>query len=94
MDVHTEIADMTLILMMVKTMKMIIACYEPIYMYLLFMLNEPVSMAQLLSHLLTVLGLHLVTGSNPEQVFKGPIGRCKATTPSSLSLTLTTNKIY
>ena len=31
---------------------------------------------------------------NPEQVFKSPVGRCKATTPSSLSLTsnrVTTN---
>ena len=26
------------------------------------------------------------TGSNPEQVFKAPMGRCKTTTPSSLSL--------
>ena len=30
---------------------------------------------------------HLGTGSNPERVFKGPFGRCKATTPSSFSLT-------
>ena len=34
------------------------------------------------------------TGSNPERVFKGPMGRCMATTLSSLSLTsnrVTTN---
>ena len=33
-------------------------------------------------------------GSNPELVFKGPMGRCKVTIPSSLSLTsnrVTTN---
>ena len=33
------------------------------------------------------LGSHLGTGSNPERAFKGPMGRCKATTPSSFSLT-------
>ena len=41
-----------------------------------------------------VLGSHLSTIFNPERVFKGPIGRRKATTPSSLSLTskrVTTN---
>ena len=32
-------------------------------------------------------GSHLGTGSNPDRVFKGPMGRCMATTPSSLSLT-------
>ena len=42
------------------------------------------------------LGSYLSTGSNPERVFKfnGPMGRCMATTPSSLSLTsnrVTTN---
>ena len=31
--------------------------------------------------------LHLSTGSNPERVFKVPMDRCKATTPSSLSPT-------
>ena len=50
----------------------------------------PAPMAQWLCHRLMgwwVLGSHIGTGSNPEQVFKGPMGRCKATTPSSLSLT-------
>ena len=40
------------------------------------------------------MGSHLGTGSNPERVFKGSMGRCKVTTPSSLSLTsnrVTTN---
>ena len=40
------------------------------------------------------MGSHLGTGSNPEWAIKGPMGRCKATTPSSLSLTsnrVTTN---
>ena len=32
------------------------------------------------------LGSHLGIGSNPERVFKGPVGRCKATTLSFLSL--------
>ena len=32
-------------------------------------------------------GSYLGTGSNPERVFKGPVGRCMATTPSSFSLT-------
>ena len=27
-------------------------------------------------------GFHLSTGSDPERVFKGPMDRCKATTPS------------
>ena len=31
-------------------------------------------------------GSHHSTGSNPEQVFIDPVGRCKATKPSSLSL--------
>ena len=34
-----------------------------------------------------LVGSGFISGSNPEQVFKGPMGRCKATTPSSLSLT-------
>ena len=41
-----------------------------------------------------LMGSHLGTGSNPEWVFKDPMGRCKASTPSSLSLTsnrVTTN---
>ena len=33
-----------------------------------------------------LVGSHLGTGSNLNWVFKGPMGRCKATTPSSLSL--------
>ena len=48
---------------------------------------EPAPMAQWLCHLLMgwlVLGSHLGTGSNPERDFKGPVGRCKATTPSCL----------
>ena len=39
-------------------------------------------------------GSYLGTGSNPKQIFKGPMGRCKATTPTSFSLTsnrVTTN---
>ena len=36
-------------------------------------------------------GSHLGTGSNPVRVFKGPMGRCKATTHSSL--TLTSNRV-
>ena len=32
------------------------------------------------------MGSHLGAGSNPERVFKGTVVRCKATTPSSLSL--------
>ena len=39
-------------------------------------------------------GSYLGTGCNPERDFKGPMGRCKATTPSSFSLTsnrVTTN---
>ena len=50
----------------------------------------PALKAQWLCHQLVgweVLGSHLSTGSKPEQVFKGPVGRCKATTPSSLSIT-------
>ena len=50
----------------------------------------PAPIAQWLSHLLMgwkVLGSHLGTGSNPEQVLKGPMDRCKVTTPSSFSLT-------
>ena len=35
----------------------------------------------------------LGTGSNPEQVCKGPMGRCKATTHSSLSLTINTDNL-
>ena len=31
----------------------------------------------------------LGAGSNPEQGLKGPMGRCKVTTPSSLSRTST-----
>ena len=60
-------------------------------------LHIPDPMAQWLCHRLIgwlVLGSHLGTGSNPERVFKDPIGRCVATTPSSLSLTsnmVTTN---
>ena len=34
-----------------------------------------------------VMGSHLGTISNLERVFKGPMGRCKITTHSSLSLT-------
>ena len=47
-------------------------------------------MSQWLSHWLMswyVLGSHLSTASYPEWVFKGSMGRCKATTPSSFSLT-------
>ena len=33
------------------------------------------------------LGSHLGTGLYPEQVFKGPMGRCRATTSSFFSLT-------
>ena len=32
-------------------------------------------------------GSYLGTGCNPERVFKSPMGRCKATTHPSLSLT-------
>ena len=57
----------------------------------------PAPMLQWLSYRLMgwfVLGSYLGTGSNPERVFKGTMGRCKANTPSSLSLTsnmVTTN---
>ena len=34
-----------------------------------------------------MLSLHLGTGSNQERFIKGPMGRRKTTTPSSLSLT-------
>ena len=56
-------------------------------------------MVQWLSLLLMgwwVLGSHLGTGSNTKHICKGPMGRCKATTPSSFSLTsnrVTTNYI-
>ena len=52
------------------------------------------TVAMSLANGLVVLGSHLDTVSNPEQVFKGPVGRCKAITPSSFSLTsnrVTTN---
>ena len=32
------------------------------------------------------LGSHICTGTNPERGFKGPVGRCKATTHYFLSL--------
>ena len=50
--------------------------------------NRPAPMAQWLCRRIMgwqVLGSHLGTGSNPEQVFKDPMGRCMATTPSSLT---------
>ena len=34
-----------------------------------------------------LVGTGFASRSNPERVFKDPMGRCKATTPSSLSLT-------
>ena len=51
----------------------------------------PSLMAQWLRHRSAdwyVLGSHLDTGSNPERVFKEPVSRCKATTPSTLLLTI------
>ena len=63
----------------------------PIYL----MMYSVYSHQQLYRHLKTIiLGSHLGTGFKSERVFKGPMGRCKATTPSSLSLTsnrVTTN---
>ena len=51
--------------------------------------NQPAQMAQWLWHRLMgwqVLCSHLGTISHPDRGFKGPMGRCKATISSSLSL--------
>ena len=63
-----------------------------IYVHLDTLLNEPIPgpMAQWLNHLLVgwqILCSHLGTGSNGERVFKGLMGRCKANTLFSFSLT-------
>ena len=45
------------------------------------------AVAKSLANELVGMGSHLGTSFNPEQVSKDQMGRCKATTPSSLSLT-------
>ena len=53
-------------------------------------ISVPAPMAQSVCHRLMgwyIMDSHLGIGSNSERDFKGPMGGCKATTPSSLSLT-------
>ena len=52
--------------------------------------NEPTLMAHWLCHRLMgwyVLGSHVGTGFNTVRVFNSPLGRCKVTTPFSLTST-------